>query len=227
MDHVDLKPYPMPEGVTIPRLMPYQEYPWNGDGYLAAEVLRLKAAHKLNQATETGMCLGSTTLFLSDHFDAVVTCEINRVFGNIGMARLDGRKHVAVFIRSSLEVLGASTVILAAKAPRAVTDTTLCFLDAHWGDHCPLLDELTAIAKAGVKPCIVIHDMMVYGKDFGYDKMPDGRPFSLELVAPYMNRIYGAGMWRHRTPEQTEGANRGWLSTWPASAAETMEPTEP
>ena len=47
MDHVELKPYPFPPGVTIPRLMPAQEFPWNGDGYLAAEVLRLKDAHGL------------------------------------------------------------------------------------------------------------------------------------------------------------------------------------
>ena len=72
-----LKPYPFPEGMEIPRLMPFQEYPWNGDHFLAAEVLRLKKAHGLTCALETGTCLGSTAMWLAEHFTKVCSVEIN------------------------------------------------------------------------------------------------------------------------------------------------------
>lgn len=215
MNHIELEPYPFPDGLTIPLLMPFQAYPWNGDGYLAAEVLRLKDAHRLTQAFETGMCLASSTLFLCEHFDAVVTCEVNPAFGNIGMDRLGDRKHVSVFMQESTKMLQPNTFLVASKTGRPVSDKTLCFLDAHWGPNCPLLDELTLIGKSGVKPCIIIHDFVVPGTDFGFDSMPDGRPFNLELIMPCLDAIYGERGWLHSYPTKAEGARRGWISIEP------------
>ena len=211
MDHVTLTPYPFPEGVTVPRLMPFQEYPWNGDGYLAAEVLRLKATHGLRFAVETGMCLGSTTCWLSEYFDQTVTCEVNEQYGNIGMARAGGRKGVLVFPVSSPRIVGA-------RHPGVDANKSFYFLDAHWGPSCPLLDELEAIARTNVKPCIVIHDFQVPGTDFGFDKMPDGRPFNLDLIQGHLDAIYGVDGWKHNYPTKVEGARRGWLSVEPCVA---------
>ena len=208
MDHVKLTPYPFPTGVDIPRLMPFQEYPWNGDGYLAAEVLRLKKAHGIRCANETGTCLGSTTCWLAENFDKVNTCDVNGEFLDIAMARINKRDTVG-----RVNISHASSVdILNNHAPDG-----LYFLDAHWGPHCPLLRELDAIAAAKVKPCIVIHDFQVPGTDFGFDRFPDsGYPFCLEAIAPHLDAIYGTGKWGHRYPEKVEGARRGWISIEPA-----------
>ena len=206
MDHVELKPYPLPEGVTIPRLMPYQEYPWNGDGYLAAEVLRLKEAHGLTSALETGTCLGSTTCWLADNFDNVATIETNGAFLDIAYARTNGYAgRIRFFHDDSVKVLNMSTI----------RDGWFVFLDAHWGPNCPLLDELESLWFIGAKPVILVHDFVVPGTDFGFDKMPDGRPFNLELIQPYLDRIYGEGKWKHNYPTQVEGAKRGWISITP------------
>ena len=205
MNKVDLKPYPFPEGMAIPRLMPFQEYPWNGDGYLAAEVLRLKAAHGLNAAIETGTCLGSTTCWLAENFDKVNTCDVNGQFLDIAYARTSGYAGRISFAH------GDSASQLRRSAPRG-----FYFLDAHWGPNCPLLDELEAIAEAKVKPCIIIHDFQVPGTDFGFDKMPDGRPFSLDLIRDHLDRIYGEDGWKHNYPTKVEGARRGWISIEPA-----------
>lgn len=208
MDHVKLTPYAFPDGMAIPRLMPFQEFPWNGDGILAAEVLRLKAAHGLSLAIETGTCLGSTTLWLADNFPYAYTFETHEPYLNIARARF-GKASISSSKRSSvpgLEMLYGEL---------RETAATFLFLDAHWGPNCPLLDELEAIAKAGVKPCIVIHDFQVPGTDFGYDKMPDGRPFNLDLVREHMNAIYGKGGWKHNYPTKVEGARRGWISIEP------------
>lgn len=204
-EKVTLRPYPFPDGMEIPRLMPYQEYPWNGDGYLAAEVLRLKSAHDLNNAVETGTCLGSTSLWFSEHFDTVTTFEVNDQFHAIAKARPSCDFTRINFVHRA-SVPGMSLY---------VTDNLLCFLDAHWCEHCPLLDELSCIARHGIKPCIVIHDFQVPGTDFGFDSMPDGRPFNLDLIRDRLDAIYGDGGWKYNYPTQVEGARRGWISIEP------------
>lgn len=202
--HIELHPYPFPAGMEIPRLMPYQEYPWNGDGYLAAEVLRLKEAHGLNIAIETGTCLGSTTMWLAEHFGKVCSVEINEAFLDIAIARSKKYAGRINFTHGdSVNVLRKSTV------------TGLWWLDAHWGQHCPLLDELDAIANIGGLNAIIIHDFQVPGTDFGFDKMPDGRPFNLDLIRTHLDAIYGEGGWKHNYPTKVEGAKRGWISIEP------------
>jgi len=217
MDHVDLTPYPFPKGMAIPRLMPFQEFPWNGDGYLAAEVLRLKEAHGLSVAIETGTCLGSTTCWLAENFDKVLTCDVNE--GWIGVA-IERTKQWAgkVWVENY-----SSTVLLNKNAPMG-----FYFLDAHWNDHCPLLDEFEAIAKAGVKPCIVIHDFWVPGTNFGFDRFPDtGDAFCLDVILPHLDAIYGHGGWNFNYPTKVEGARRGWISIEPATAPAPAQAAKP
>lgn len=229
MDHIKLMPYAFPEGIAIPRLMPFQEFPWNGDGYLAAEVLRLKEAHGLTCAVETGTCLGSTLCWLVKTFSFHVrSYEVNEAWGYIAKERLhliglDAHAPMIDLCRES-SATGFEMV-----DTDGCADRTFVFLDAHWGASCPLLDELKAIASQGAKPCIIIHDFQVPGTDFGFDKMPDGRPFNLELIAPHLNAIYGEGKWVCNYPTKAEGARRGWISIepLPSTAPDPSTSTEP
>jgi hypothetical protein len=240
MDHVDLTPYPFPEGIAVPRLMPFQDYPWNNDGYLAAEVLRLRDKHGLTKAFETGTCLGSTTLWLREHFRHTYTVDVNNVFMGIahdrfiaaGIRHIRGEEHTsnAMFGRLAggpeagnsitANIDDSAKSILKYKSnlwtQQDDGDGHFFFLDAHWNDHCPLLEELDAIAAAGIKPCIVIHDFQVPGTDFGFDRFPDsGYPFNLDAIAPRLDAIYGVGKWKRNYPTQVEGARRGWISIEP------------
>jgi len=208
----ELKPYPFPPGMAIPRLMPFQEFPWNGDYHLAAEVLRLKEAHGLSMAIETGTCLGSTALWLREHFDSVDTIEANDQYAAIAQARIGDDDACSVTVGNSADYVGNYL--------NAYGSGTFLFLDAHWGEHCPLLDELENIrhwneTDGRIVPCIVIHDFQVPGTDFGFDKMPDGRPFNLELIAGHLDRIYGEGKYKTNYPTQVAGAKRGWISIEP------------
>ncbi len=209
MNHVDLTPYPFPPGVTIPRLMPFQEYPWNGDGYLAAEVLRLKEAHGLTCALETGTCLGSTALWLVEQFGWIATFEIHEPTYEIAIARIgeDDTLHT--------ERMDSVNGLSLYHRSMSSDEQPLWWLDAHWSSHCPLLDELDEIARSGKRGCIVIHDFQVPGTDFGFDKMPDGRPFNLNLIAAHLDAIYGVNGWKHNYPTKVEGARRGWISIEP------------
>lgn len=220
------KSYPWPEGMMIPNLMPYQAFAFNGDPFLASEVLRLKEAHDLVGALETGTCLGSTTLWLAENFDKVWTCEVSDQFYEIACARfaaING-SHAVVdntdrYYKTIIARKRDSRIAVKQDAARV----DFIFLDAHWGPHCPLLDELNVIADVSAiprivtrdKPCILIHDFQVPGTDFGYDCMPDGRPFNLELIRGHLDRIYGEGKWKHRYPTEVAGARRGWISISP------------
>lgn len=211
---MELKPYPFPSGMAIPRLMPFQEFPWNGDGYLAEEVLRLKEVHGLKTAIETGTCLGSTMIWLEENFEEVNTCEINGEYRSIAVQR--GMDYFMAQQGFNLNTGITSHTGESVEMLKQVT-ADFYFLDAHWNDHCPLLDELDAIAKAGIRPCILIHDFLVPGhEEMGFDRMPDGRPFDIELIWERMDAIYGEGGWKHNYPEQVTGANRGWISIEPA-----------
>ena len=197
-----LKPYPYPAGMAIPRLMPYQEYPWNNDHHLAAEVLRLKRTHGLKYAFETGTCLGSTALWLGEHFEHVGTFEIHEPSWLIASERTKGQ-YIDAFLMNSTDGL-----------KRYGLSNSFYFLDAHWGDHCPLLDELNVLV--GLKNiAIVIHDFQVPGTTFGFDRMPNGTPFNLDLIRVHLDAIYGVGGWRHSYPTAVAGAERGWVSIEP------------
>jgi hypothetical protein len=203
------KSYPWPDGMTIPNLMPFQAFAFNGDPFLAAEVLRLKEAHGLVTAVETGTCLGSTALWFAENFHAVYTFEVNPSFAEIAIARGAGR---GLQIRDSVDGLRD---LFSIKPP---SFKPFMFLDAHWSQHCPLLDELDAIAAAKVKPCLIIHDFQVPGlPEAGYDRMPGigGHAFNIDLIRGHLDRIYGGGKWKHNYPTQVAGANRGWISIEP------------
>lgn len=239
MERIELKPYPVPDGIAIPNLMPFQLYPFNGDGYLAAEVLRLKEAHGLTTAFETGTCIGSTSLWLFGKFRHTYTCEVHRPFMEIAHHRFRdviGDHLKEEFLTSNafwgstatgrgehgmITDIGSSSDLIMRYANNLKWQEEnghrhLFFLDAHWGPNCPLLDELDTIATANVKPCIVIHDFQVPGTDFGFDRFPDsGYPFCLEAIAPHLDKIYGTGGWGHRFPTVVEGAKRGWISIFP------------
>lgn len=227
---VDLKAYPMPP--TAKRLMPFQDMPFNGDGYAAAEVLRLKEKHGLTLAVETGTCYGSTSLFLHEHFSHTVSVEVHRPTFDVAVERCT--KHVGEFMRQDVGTndvwIGAvgrtvknSLKLVYGDSPSVLSkhmaawdskhdkgDRFLFFLDAHWNDVCPLHEELKAIARIYIRPVIMIHDFLVHDHpELGFDRYPNGTPFTLASVAPLMDRIYGEGGWSHHTNVNAEGAKRG------------------
>ena len=203
MDHVELKPYPMPAGAPV--LMPYQDLPFNGDGYAAAEVLRLKEKHGCTNVVETGTCLGSTAIWFAQNFSMVITIEAHKPYLDIANERLFRVGNTLTYYGESAERL------------KSCTSADFYFLDAHWGRVCPLLDELQILATDSRRPVIMIHDFQVPDRpDLGYDCFPDGKPFSLKAVAPYLDKIYGKGQWTHHFNDKAEGACRGILYVEPA-----------
>jgi hypothetical protein len=96
----------------------------------------------------------------------------------------------------------------------------LFYLDAHWGEHSPLLEELGAIATSGIKPVIVIHDFYnPLHPEYGFDEWDIGE-YKLGLIEPLLVKIYGKSGWRHWFNEEASGEKRGVIYIEPVKEEE-------
>lgn len=198
-----------------PVLMQYQEGAFNCDTEIEKEFLKIKDKFDLKCAVETGTCLGYTTKWLSENFDAVHTIEINEQYRNFALERLKDKSNVSSYLGSSTDVL-KDVLKMVMFCER---DKTILFLDAHWGDFCPLKDELKIIANYKLKPCIAIHDFKVPNKpEFGCDST-NGQEFTYEWLKPEFDAIYGENNYEYyyNTGVVEKSAMRGIIYVTPKS----------
>jgi len=180
--------------MSQPILMPFQDNPFNNDTFVCEEFLKLKEKFNIKTAIETGSCLYSTTKWLGNNFGSVLTAEVNEEFAKWGKYKIEEMPNVCAFISDSVEFL--KSISNADENYLGLTDFSLnnaiFFLDAHWGDFCPLLNELQEISnKVFVNPIIVIHDFKVPNEPtLGYDSI-HGQPFEFEWIKPSLEAIYG------------------------------------
>ncbi|OGY97083.1 MAG: hypothetical protein A2122_00620 [Candidatus Liptonbacteria bacterium GWB1_49_6] len=147
------------------------------------ELVALFAKLPITSCVETGTYHADTTLYLAKVFPniSVYTVELAGEYYRESAWRLRDSKNVALIRDSS---------------PRAITNLvsqnrlgafSFVFLDAHWYDYWPILDELTALAPVP-KVIIIIDDFEVPGKEwFQYDVYYKGEKKlknNLEFIAP-------------------------------------------
>lgn len=204
---------PLPS--SAPKLMPFQDHPFNGDTIAQAKVIELKDKFGLNYAIETGTCLGSTTHFLAQVFDWVATFENNLKFQNIAWKRLKDVENIYWVAKSSSHAI----VEQADEIPGGL-ERLFFFLDAHWEKSCPLKDELTQIAfmvnSLGFKPpVIMIHDWKVPDHpELGFDSY-NGQDFEWVWIKPGVDEIYGIDNYDIEFNSEATGAKRGILYITP------------
>lgn len=191
--------------------MPFQMDPFNGDHFIEKKFLELRDKYGIKVAIETGTCLGSTTIFLAKNFELVKTVEINPQYYAIANG-IFKQKGVCVD-----NILGNSVdAILYWKE----LWPALYWLDAHWGNECPLLLELAAIRSVFIAfPVIAIHDFQVPNEPgLGFDSI-NGQPFTLEWIKPYLDKIYedceNGYSTEYNTFEESAGAKRGIIYITP------------
>lgn len=193
-----------------PLLMQNQEGALNQDTFAQQEFINLKNKFGLKYAIETGTCLGYTTDFLCDNYEKVHTIEINENYLNFALKnRLNKRDNVLVYIGSSADTL----LKMIKDLPEQ--ENIFIFLDAHWGQHCPLKDELRQIKESGIKPVIAIHDFLVPNKpNLGFDSI-NGQPFTYEWLKNDFDAIYGETGYEYYYNSESTGANRGIIYLTP------------
>ena len=154
---VDLKDYTVDRSNLRDRA--FNEAPEMGL-YLAG----LAERFDVDTAFETGTSWGFTTIFLAHHFARVFTVEISKDTFPFSIRNLQPYSNVECHLGSSEKVLHQVLPTLAGKP-------VLFYLDAHWNEHWPLLEELKEISETHKNNCIiVIDDIKVPGRpDIPYD----------------------------------------------------------
>jgi hypothetical protein len=163
-------------------LMPHQWEEFNGDYYISNNFIKLKEKFNLTHAVELGTCLGSTAIWLANNFSKVDTIEINEDFAKIAIERfIEGDVYnISIYVGNTTDILPTINI----------HDNSIIFIDSHWYDVCPMLQELTIIADKKIKPVIAIHDFYVPNENLGYDEI-HGQPFTMEWINQYIINIYG------------------------------------
>lgn len=181
---------------------------FEGDHYIEAEIKSLVEKFSITHIIETGTYKGRTTAKFAE-MCRTLTLEINPEYFKEAKQNLQNNPNVLMY-------LGDSVKGLTEYLPSCTKESLLFFLDAHWNDYCPLLDELKLIAQNGLKPVIVIHDFYVPDRpELGYDSYK-GQRFDLEWIKPSLEAIYGEGVFIQYNSKAT-GAMRGVIYITPSA----------
>ncbi len=144
----------------------------------------LQQEYGIQAVVETGTFRGETTALFAVLFNEVHTIEIAETQYHVSKNALSRFSNVCCHFGSSSEVLSQITPNLAGKP-------TVFYLDAHWNEYWPLLDEITEIGKVFKDNCIiVIDDIKVPGrKSFPYDRYADIE-CSYKYVEKHLGKVF-------------------------------------
>lgn len=197
----------LPAGIaaTLDRLVaplrPGWHRPLNGQARRREMMSDLIREVRPTRVIETGTFRGATAAFLRQRSGVPVTT-----------VEFDHRKFLYCTSKfrcdSGVEVLHGDSAQL---IPRILDksggdDTILCCLDAHWGEHLPLAQEVQAILTAGCLSAVVIDDFAVPDDaGYRYDDYGDVGALTLELL-PWTQLPPVAIWW----PAAPSGHETGW-----------------
>jgi predicted O-methyltransferase YrrM len=140
---------------------------------------------KIDCIVETGTFRGTTTAFLSETFPTLDIYTIEVDFNTY----LEAEKNLESYKNIKL-LSGSSEKVLEALLPQLKDKRILFYLDAHWEEYWPLLDEFEAIRKtAKDNCCIVIDDFKVPFRQFQHDNYKD-QPLDVDYIEQKMNEVY-------------------------------------
>lgn len=186
----------------------------NRHGFEGDEIARerfkaLILKNEIRIIIETGTFLGSTTKHFSQWAEGVYTIENNPTFFRDAERELQSLDNVFQYQGNSAVVLDQ---ILQDIDPN---DKVFFFLDAHWEEFNPLLDELSLIAKYGFKPIIAIHDFKVPGRpELGFDVYKD-ITYEWEWIKEKVEAIFKPDPFVVEYNEKATGAKRGIIYIYP------------
>ena len=148
------------------------------DKYAVTKLSQLIKDFGVKTVVETGTWQGQGVLGFSKLMNNVYSIEINRQFFEDTKANVEGEGYTlaesgedtAVYTKgpSKITLIRGNSPEVIERIIEGLPEPILFFLDAHWLDYWPLLDELAAIRRRP-NSLIVIDDFKVPGKPFGYD----------------------------------------------------------
>jgi len=189
-------------------LMPFLDLPFNGDSFVCKEFLKIKERLGITVAVETGSCMYSTTEWFGKNFDRVHTAEINADYAIHGQHKIADMSNVHPEIKDSVVFLKDLMNRLSKQ------DRVLYFLDAHWGHHCPLIEEISVLLSSptDLPPVIIIHDWYTGDERLGWDEY-NGQRFEYSWIEPKIKElesIHGC-IYNHYFNTEAENGMRGLI----------------
>jgi predicted O-methyltransferase YrrM len=159
--------------------------PFNNDSVISETVVQLVKDMNIDCIIETGTYRGTTTAFLAETFPTLPVYTVEVEFKNYLQSEENLKEHKNVKM-----ILGSSEKVLEDLVPTLKDKRILFYLDAHWEEYWPLLDEFEAIRKSCKDNCcIVIDDFKVPFRQFQHDGYK-GQPLDLDYIEQKMNEVY-------------------------------------
>ena len=163
---------------------------FNGNPAFEIYVKVLKEKYSLTMALETGTHVGTSTVFFTKVFDQVFTMDINDSFLAQAKVNLKDQSNVKI-------VRGNTGTELNKILDDIPKDTKMfIYLDAHWYDYWPLLDEIRQLATRKdiiYNSVMVVDDVKVpYRDDIPYDSYK-GVALSYDFVKEELDKAFPLG----------------------------------
>lgn len=180
----------------------------NGHGFsgrlsVYREVISLAKKHRIRTAVETGTYKGDTTLALAEIFDEVYTVEVNEAYYLNSLETLRGSGNIFCHHGNSPDWLNSFLP--------GYREPIFFYLDAHWYNYWPILDELRAISNnRHPDPVIAIDDFQVPARPYlGFDTYDD-QPLNWDYVKYDVVKIYRPLKdFHHYYNVELEGSGKG------------------
>lgn len=158
---------------------------FDGDTFLYDEVERVIRDYEIDAVVETGTRTGQTTEAFAKMVKKVYTIEISQSMWPATAHFDHAGSNIIRFLKDSAAVFKNLEFLYP-------EEKVLFYLDAHGHQHSPLLDEIEGIAKAGLRPVIVIHDFCNPNHpEYGYDYSWDIGPYTLNTISSSLEMVYG------------------------------------
>jgi predicted O-methyltransferase YrrM len=182
--------------------------PLNGQAARQTMVVELLRTLPIDIVVETGTYRGTTTEFLSSNANVpVLTVEVDGRYCGYARARLLRRRHTAV-TRSDSRTFLLSLV----RSGRLSNKNPFFYLDAHWGNAPPLLDELDIIFTNWPRSVVVIDDFQVPGdQQYEYDDYGEGKALTPTYIAPLIERFELVSFFPSTRGADETGRRRGCI----------------
>lgn len=185
---------------------------FEGDTLLKDKFEQIIKENKISWIIETGAYYGATTKHLSLWTDKVDSIEVVEENYKKAVENNSGNPKIDFHLGSSEKVMDT---LFAGFNKKGRRPNLLCFLDAHWQEYNPLLDELAIIAKWKWKPIIIIHDFLVPDKsELGFDTYKD-ITYEWSWIAEKIDAIYGKEGYTYEYNTEAVGAKRGVIFIYP------------
>jgi hypothetical protein len=182
--------------------------PFNGQRQRVAAVAAVFRAVAFETIIETGTYRALTTIHLRKISTArIATIEVNPRYFEYSKRRLGGLEGVNQFLGHSPEVLDRLR-----RDAEWQAEPVFFYLDAHWLNDLPLVEELHVVRRGWHDFAALIDDFRVDG-DSGYyfDDYGAGKTLALPLIAAVPEFADFHVFWPAAPSRRETGARRGWV----------------